>query len=158
MIPCSGIPEIIAVGFVFLKGVVTGLQLGKLMMIATTVLLYGRFNLSEVQRTWLRKRTVNAFSHCLKAAKFNLDEACDAYAKMLRGSYTLSGGRFIIDDTLEKHASPCKFIAGVFKHWDHGLNKTVSAKCLVFLYYSEGQAIKFPIGWRIYYKGNSSAV
>jgi len=29
----------------------------------------------------------------------------------------------------------------------------MSAKCIVFLYYSEGGVIKFPIGWRIYFKG-----
>jgi len=45
----------------------------------------------------LAEKTVNAFSHCLKAAKFNLDEACNAYARMLHRSYSLSGGRFIID-------------------------------------------------------------
>ena len=152
MIPCIAVPELIFQGLSFLRGVVTDLQLGNLMMMATTVVLYSRFNLSEVSRAWLSKKTVNAFSHCLKAAKFNLDEACDAYARMLQGNYTLSGGRFIIDDTMEKHSKLCKFIHGVSKHWDHVFNTTVSAKCLVFLYYSEGGLIKFPIGWRIYYR------
>ena len=83
MIPCVAVPELIFEGLSFLRGVVTDLQLGNLMMIATTVVLYSKFNLSEVSRSWLSNRTVNAFSHCLKAAKFNLDEACNAYARML---------------------------------------------------------------------------
>ena len=153
MIPCIGVPELIFEGLSFLRGVVTDLQLGNLMMIATTVVLYSKFNLSEVSRSWLAEKTVNAFSHCLKAAKFNLDEACNAYARMLHRSYSLSGGRFIIDDTMEKHSKLCRFIHGVSKHWDHVFHTTVSAKCLVFLYYSEGGLIKFPIGWRIYYEG-----
>ena len=149
MIPCVAVTELISEGLSFLRGVVTDLQLGNLMMIATTVVLYSRFNLSQVSRSWLSKRTVNAFSHCLEAAKFDLDEACNAYARMLHSSYSLSGGRFIIDDTMEKHSKLCKLIHGVARHWDHVLRTTVSAKCLVFLYYSQGGLIKFPIGWRI---------
>jgi hypothetical protein len=153
MIPCIDLLQIVREGFRFLRGVVTDLQLNNLMMIATTVILYSRFSLSEVSRSWLKKRTINAFSHCLKAARFNLKEAMNAYAKMLRQSYDLKGGRFIIDDTMEHHTKLCKFIYGVCRHWDHVFRTNVSAKCLVFLYYSEGGVIKFPIGWRIYFKG-----
>ena len=104
MIPCVGVPLLISDGFSFLRGVVTNLQLGNLMMIETTVVLYSKFNLSEVSRSWLTGRIVNAFSHCLKAAKYNLDEACSADARMLQRSYKLSGGRFTVDDTMEKHS------------------------------------------------------
>ena len=153
MIPCVDLLNIVREGFQFLRGVVTDLQLNNLMMIVTTVILYNRFCLSEVSRGWLKKRTVNAFSHCLKAAKFKLREAMDAYARMLRQSYDLQGGRFIIDDTMEHHTKLCKFIHGVCRHWDHVFRTNMSAKCIVFLYYSEGGVIKFPIGWRIYFKG-----
>ena len=153
MIPCVDLLNIIREGFQFLRGVVTDLQRNNLMMIATTVILYSRFNLSEVSRSWLKKRTVNAFSHCLKAARFNIKEAMNAYARMIRQSYDLQGGRFIIDDTMEHHTKLCKFIYGVCRHWDHIFRTNVSAKCLVFLYYSEGGVIKFPICWRIYFKG-----
>jgi len=135
-------PLFVREGFQFLRGIVTDLQLNNLMMIATTVILYSRFNLSEVSRSWLKKKTVNAFSHCLKAAKFNLKEAMNAYAKMLRQSYDLTGGRFIIDDTMEHHTKLCKFIYGVCRHWDHVFRTNVSAKCLVFLYYSGGKKTK----------------
>ena len=61
-------------------------------MIATAVILYSRFSLSEVSRSRLKKKTVNAFCHCLKAAKFNLKEAMNAYAKILRQSYDPTDG------------------------------------------------------------------
>jgi len=153
MVPCVAIVDLIREGFQHLRGVVTDLQLQNLMMIATAVLLCSRFNLSEVSRNFLRKKSVNALSHCLKAAKFRLDEAAHAYAVMLQDRYELRGGRFIIDDTLEHHTNLCKFIYGVCKHWDHVFRKSMAAKCLVFLYYSQGGVIKFPIGWRIYFQG-----
>ena len=102
-------------------------------------MLYSKFNLSEVSRRWLSNRTVNAFSHCLKAAKFNPDEACNAYARMLHRSYSLSGCRFIMDDTMEKHSKLCRFIRGVSKHWNQVFHTTVSAKCTAFLYYRNGE-------------------
>ena len=153
MVPCVAIVDLIREGFEALRGVVTDLQLRNLMMIGTAVLLHSRFSLSEVSRSFLRERSVNAFSHCLKAAKFRLDDAAHAYALMLHNRYELSGGRFIIDDTLEHHTSLCRFIHGVCRHWDHVFGKSTSAKCLVFLYYSQGGLIKFPIGWRIYFRG-----
>jgi len=109
MVPCIDILNFIREGFQFLRAVVTDLQLNNLMMIATTVILYSRLCLSEVSRSRLKKRTVNAFSHCLKAAKFKLKDAMNAYARMLRQSYDLQGGRFIIDDTMEHHTKLCKF-------------------------------------------------
>lgn len=153
MIPCVDLLSFIREGFHFLRGVVKDLQLNNLMMIAISVVLSSRFCLSEVSRSWLKKRTVNAFSHCLRAAKFKLEDAMNTYARMIRQSYDLQGGRFIIDDTMEHHTKLCKFIYGVSRHWDHVFRRNVSAKCLVFLYYSEGGVIKFPIGWRIYFKG-----
>ena len=155
MIPCVGLLNIVREGFQFLRGVVTELKLNNLMMIATTVILYSKFSLSEVNRSWLKEKSANAFSHCLKAARFNLKEAMNAYAKMLRQSYDLLGGRFIIDDTMEHHTPLCNFIYGVCRHWDHVFRTNLSAKCLVFLYYSEGGLIKFPIGWKIYFKGGN---
>ena len=133
MVPCIDIIGIVREGFQFLRGVVTDLQLHNLMMIATAVILQSRFNLSQVSRSWLKEKSVNAFSHCLMKMKIDLDEAAYAYAKMLRSRYELSGGRFIIDDTMERHSKLCRFIHGVCKHWDHVFRTNVSAKCLVFL-------------------------
>lgn len=152
MIPTVGIVNLIAEGFEFLRGVVSNVQLRNLMMIATAVVLQSQLNLSAISRGWLHKRSVNAFSWCLSHAKIEVDELAHAYAKMLQQSYQLAGGRFIIDDTLEHHSKLCRFIHGVAKHFDHVFDTTLSAKCLVFLYYAEGALIKFPLGWRIYYK------
>ncbi len=155
MVPCIEILHIVREGFQFLRGVVTDIQLYNLMMIGTAVILHCKFNLSSISRSWLKKKSVNAFSHCLMYAKFNLDEAIQAYSRMLRNSYELSGGRFIIDDTMNHHSNFCKFIYGVFWYWDHAFKTNVSAVCLVFLYYSQDGFIKFPIGWRIYIKGGN---
>lgn len=87
-------------------------------------------------------------------AKFNADKAARAYAKMIQKTYQLRSGRFIVDDTLEHHTKLCRFIHGVCKHWDHVFITNLSATCLVFLYYSQEGFIKFPIGWKIYFKGS----
>jgi len=139
-------------GFQFLNGIMTDLQIGNLMRLATAVIISGKFNLSGACRVWLKKRTVNALSHCLMKSKFSLNDAMKSFHKMMIESSKLQGGRFIIDDTLEHHSRLCKFIHGVFKHYDHVFHKTMPGKCLVFLYYCEGNWIKFPIGWKIYYE------
>jgi hypothetical protein len=105
-----------------------------------------------VSRTWLKEKSINAFSHCLKKAKINFKEATIALARMQRESNKLEGGRFIIDDTLEHHSKFCRFIAWVIIQWDHVIHANTRGICIVFLYYSEGNFIKFPIGWRIYKK------
>ena len=153
MVPCIKFLSIVEEGLQFLRGVMTDLQLNNLMMIATAVILHSKFNLTGASRSWLKEKTANAFSHCLMKAKFNFEEAAHAYWRMLQASYELSGGRFIIDDTLERHTKLCRFIHGVCKHRDHVFATNISAVCLVFLYYSQDGWIKFPIGWRIYIKG-----
>jgi len=152
MLPTIEILSWIKEGFVFLQGIVTDLQLKNLMLIATATILQNQFNLSMISRTWLKEKSVNAFSHCLKNAKINFTEATNALAKIQKQSTTPEGGRFIIDDTLEHHSRFCKFIAGVIMHWDHVIHASSKGICIVFLYYSEGNWIKFPIGWRIYKK------
>ena len=107
--PCVEILTLVQEGFQFLSKVVTDLQLRNLMMIATSLIINGKFNLSGISRSWLKERTVNAFSHCLKSAKFKLDEATYFYAKMLQESHNLKRGRFIIDDTMEHHSKFSKF-------------------------------------------------
>lgn len=154
MLPINTILSIIRDGLEFLRGIVTDIQLRNLMMIATAMILQGRFNLSAISRAWLKERSVNAFSHCLKKAKINFKEATLALSRMQQQSHALTCGRFIIDDTLEHHTKFCKFIAWVCHHWDHVINKTAKGICIVFLYYSQGKWIKFPIGWRVYLKKN----
>ena len=40
--------------------------------------------------------------------------------------------------------------------FDHALGTNAKAACIIFLYYSDGALIKFPICFRIYYKRDSS--
>jgi hypothetical protein len=69
--------------------------------------------------------------------------------------YNPQGGFFIIDDTMKHHSKFCQWIHGVFTLFDHALNTNLKATCIVFLYYSDGGIIKFPINFRIFYKENS---
>ena len=144
--------SIVKDGFSFLNGIVTNLQLNNFMMVATSIIVNEKFSLTRASKSWLKQKSVNAFSHCFMHAKFNISQAMEAYHRMLQNSYQLVGGRFIIDDTMEHHSKYSKLIHGVFKHWDHVFNSNLSAKCIVFLYYSDGAWIKFPIGWKIYYR------
>ena len=52
---------------------------------------------------------------------------------------------------MSHHSKLCRVIHAVFTFWDHVFGTHVKAPCLVFLYYEE-DGIKFPIGWRFYYK------
>jgi SRSO17 transposase len=133
--------------------VITAVPLENLKMMATALVLGKKFRLSEISRMWLKEKSVNAFSHFLAAARLPMEQMKSAYYRMLQKVLPLTKGFFIIDDTLEHHSKMCRFIFGVQKHFDHVLGKMVKAECLVFLYYSLG-VIKFPIGWRIYYRNS----
>lgn len=159
MVPITQFLGFIQSGFQFLSIELSALQLENLMMIGNGLLLGSKFNLSEIHRLWLKKKSVNAFSHFLSHAKLRLDNLAFLYHRMLIASYGdhLKGGRFIIDDTMEHHSKLCQYIHGVFAHFDHALGTHLKAKCLVFLYYQEAGLVKFPIGWRIYYKNGSKS-
>lgn len=151
VIPCSEILDFINEGLSFLKGVITAVPLENFKMMATALVLGKKFRLSEISRMWLKKKSVNAFSHFMNAAKLPVEMMKRAYYRMLQKVLPLTKGFFIIDDTLEHHSKFCRLIFGVQKHFDHVVGKMVKAECLVFLYYSLG-VIKFPVGWRIYYR------
>lgn len=155
MLPIIETLDFITTGFQFLTVELSRLQLVNFQMLGTALVLQSTFNLSAISRLWLKKKSVNAFSHFLSHAKIRFKEVTSAYHKMLQEEYAdkLKGGSFIIDDTMEHHSKLCKFIHGVFTHFDHAIGTNLKAKCLVFLYYKEPLTIKFPIGCRIYYRG-----
>lgn len=159
MVPIPQLLVFIQSGFHFLSAELSALQLENLMMIGNGLLLGSKFNLSEIHRLWLKKKSVNAFSHFLSHAKIRFKALASLYHQMLLETYSdhLKGGRFIIDDTMEHHSKLCQYIHGVFTHFDHGLGTHLKAKCLVILYYQEAGIVKFPIGWRIYYKDGSKS-
>jgi len=55
---------------------------------------------------------------------------------------------------MQHHTKFCKWIHGVFVLFDHAIGTNLKSKCIVFLYYSDGAKIKFPIAFRIFYKEN----
>ena len=71
------------------------------------------------------------------------------YAKRALEVYKISDGFFIIDDTMQHHSMFCKWIHGVFVLFDHALKTNLKAICNVFLYYSDGALVKFPITFSI---------
>jgi hypothetical protein len=56
---------------------------------------------------------------------------------------------------MKHHSKFCKWIHGVFVLFDHAFGTNLKATCIVFLYYSDGSLIKFPIDFRIYYQETS---
>jgi hypothetical protein len=73
----------------------------------------------------------------------------------MRGIYKVTGGNFLIDDTMKHHTKFCKWIHGAQLLFDHALGTNLKATCIVFLYYTDGALIKFPISHRIFYREES---
>ena len=85
-------------------------------------------------------------------AKFSTAEMQQLYALQVMQLYKIKRGYFIIDDTMQHHTNYCKWIHGVFVLFDHVLQTNLKAICIVVLYYSDGELIKFPLQHKIYYK------
>ncbi|BBO93070.1 hypothetical protein DSCOOX_62500 [Desulfosarcina ovata subsp. ovata] len=110
------------------------------------------FNLSRISRMWLEEKAVSTLSYFLSDAKFYIPELQLLYAKRIQQMYTLQPGYFLIDDTMKHHTKFCKWIHGVFVLFDHAFGTNMKATCLVFVYYSDGNLIKFPINFRMFHK------
>jgi hypothetical protein len=151
-IPCAKRLPFIVCGLSFLQPALTSIQFDNLTLIATALVLGARFNLSEINRMWLAEKCVSTLSYFMSDAKFFIPDMQRLYAKHVRQTYPITDGFFIIDDTMKHHTLFCKWIHGVFILFDHALKTNLKATCIVFLYYSDGALIKFPIGFRIFYK------
>jgi len=123
-----------------------------MILVATALVLGSGFNLSRISRMWLEEKAVSTLSYFLSDAKFYVPELQLLYAKRLQQMYNLQSGYFLTDDTMKHHTKFCKWIHGVFVLFDHVLGTNLKATCLVFLYYTDGCLIKFPIDFRIFYK------
>jgi hypothetical protein len=150
--PCAKRLSFIVCGFSFLQPALTNIQFDNLTMIGTALVLGSRFCLSEISRMWLAEKGVSALSFFMSDAKFSIQEMQLLYLRQALKVYSIKEGYFIIDDTMEHHSSFCKFIHGVCILFDHALNTNLKVICIVVLYYSDGIFIKFPIGFRIFYK------
>ncbi|MCP4155296.1 MAG: transposase [bacterium] len=154
-VPCADRLPAIVCGLSFLKPALTNIQFYNLTLIATALVLGAKFSLTEINRMWLAEKSISTFSHFLSDAKFCTDEMFDLYALHMLRVYKPESGFFIIDDTLKHHTKFCKWIHGVFVLFDHAANTRLKAACIVFLYYSDGALIKFPVNFRIFYKENA---
>jgi hypothetical protein len=151
-IPCAERLTFIVSGLAFLHPALTNSQFYNLTLVATALVLGGKFSLSAINRMWLGEKCVSTLSHFLSHAKFSTDEMQHLYALQLMHLYKLQGGYYCIDDTMKHHTNFCKWIHGVFVLFDHALKTNLKATCVVVLYYNDGGIIKFPITHRIYYQ------
>jgi hypothetical protein len=154
-LPCAKPLAFIVTGLSFLKPGLTNIQFDNMTLVATALVLGSGFNLSRISRMWLEEKVVSTLSYFLSDAKFSVAELQLLYAKRIQQVYDIQPGYFCIDDTMKHHSKFCKWIHGVFVLFDHALGTNLKATCIVFLYYSDGSLIKFPIAFRIYYQKTS---
>ncbi len=153
-LPCATRLTLVVTGLAFLQPVLTATQFGNMTLIATAVLLGSGFNLSVISRMWLKARAVSTLSYFFSDAKLELPELQRRYVKHTLTVYEVVCGYFLVDDTLQHHTRLCQWIHGVCVLFDHVLQTNLKAVCIVVVYYSDGMFIKFPVGFRIYYKEN----
>lgn len=155
-IPCAKHLPFIVTGLEFLKPALTNSQFNTITLVATALVLGGKFCLSEFNRLWLGDRCVSTLSHFFSHAKFSTKEMQHLYALRMVNLYQPKYGYYCIDDTMKHHTNFCKWIHGVFILFDHAMKTNLKATCVVFLYYTDGGIIKFPISFRIYYQNTSN--
>ena len=139
-------------GLSFLYPTLSTCQFNNMVLIATALVLGSKFSLSEINTMWLEKKCISTLSYFLSHSKISPEELQLAYLMRVIDLYKVSGGYFIIDDTMQHHTNYCKWIHGVFVLFDHALKTNLRATCVVVLYHSNGNNIKFPIKHEIYYK------
>jgi hypothetical protein len=152
-IPCAKRLPFIVYGLAFLQPALTNIQFYNLTLVATALVLGARFHLTEICFMWTKEKAVSTISYLFSDAKISTPEAQRLYLLQMRKTYNITNGYFILDDTMKHHTKFCKWIHGVFVLFDHALKTNLKATCIVFLYYSDGLHIKFPVTFRIFYKG-----
>lgn len=155
-IPCIFKPAFIITGLAFLKPELTSIQFNNFTMIATALVLGSKFNLSQISLMWLHEKSVSTLSEFLSDGKFSTIEMQRLHLLNMRDTYKIREGYFLIDDTMKHHTKFCKWIHGAQLLFDHALGTNLKATCIVFLYYSDGGLIKFPITHRIFYQEKCS--
>jgi hypothetical protein len=151
-IPCAKQLPFILSGLSFLQPALTNIQFENLTLIATALILGGRFNLTEISYMWLKEKSITALSEFLSDAKFSTYEMQQLYLLQVLNTYKIEHGYFIVDDTMKHHTKFCKWIHGVSVIFDHAFGTNLKAICIVFLYYSDGYRKKCFIDLRIFYK------
>ena len=136
-IPCAERLAFIVSGLTFLQPALTNAQFYNLTMVATALVLGGKFSLSAINRMWLGDKCVSTLSHFFSHAKFSTTEMQDLYALQIMHLYKLQDGYYCIDDTMKHHTNYCKWIHGVFVLFDHAVKTNLKAICVVVLYYND---------------------
>ena len=73
-VPCAKLIPFIVTGLEYLQPALTNSQFNNLTLVATALVLGGKFNLSEISRMWLEEKCVSALSHFFSHAKFSTYE------------------------------------------------------------------------------------
>ncbi len=154
-LPCAKPMPFIIYGLSFLQTALTNIQFENLTLIATALILGSKFNLTEISCMWLKEKSVSALSEFLSDAKLSTYEMQQLYLLRTLHLYKIQMGYFIIDDTMLHNSKFCKWIHGVSILFDHAFGTNLKARCIVFLYFNDGNEIKFFIDYRIFYKENS---
>src|SRR3989337_691064 len=157
-IPCVQKLFFIVTGLAFLQPALTRIQFDNLTLVASALVLGSSFNLTSISLMWLKEKCVSTLSYFFNDAGIRISELQQLFSKNVLSTYSLQGGYFIIDDTMEHHTALCKCIHGVCVLFDHALKTNLKAVCIVVLYYSDGIVIKFPVSFRIYYKEGGSGM
>jgi len=152
-VPCAERLPFIVCGLSFLQPALTNTQFYNLTLVATALVLGARFHLTDISRMWLKEKSFGTLSYFFADAKFSTDEMQMLYLLQMSKTYNITGGYFLIDDTMKHHTKFCKWIHGVFTLFDHALQTNLKAICIVALYYCDGKQVQFPVTFRIYYKG-----
>ena len=151
-LPCVTRLTLVVTGLSFLQPVLSATQFGNMTLIATAVLLGSGFNLSRISQMWLKERAISTLSYFFSDSKLELPELQRRYVTHALTVYEVACGYFLVDDTLQHHTRLCKWIHGVCVLFDHVLQTNLKGVCVVVVYYSDGVLMKFPIGFRVYYK------
>jgi hypothetical protein len=156
-IPCIERIPLLVTGLSFLLPALSNCQYNNLTLIASALVLGANFNLTEINRMFLKEKSISALSHFLSDAKFSTIEMQELYAKHAYFRHKIKNrkGYFIIDDTMTHHSKFCQWLHGVFILFDHAIGTNLKARCIVVLYYSDGESAKFPLAFRIYYQESS---
>jgi hypothetical protein len=151
-IPCAKQVPFVVAGLSFLQPALTNIQFHNLILIASALVMGSRFCFTQISCMWLKEKCVSTLSYFMSDAKFSTYEMECLYALKVRQVYKIEAGYYLIDDTMKHHTKLCKWIHGVCILFDHVFNTNLKAICIVVLYYTDGELIKFPVTFRIYYQ------
>ena len=158
-IPCIERVSWIVSGLAFLQSAMTSIQFYNLTLVASALILGIRFRLTDISLSWIKEKGISTLSYFFSDAKYSIQEMQKLYAIQVLSLYKIQeGGYFLIDDTLEHHSRFSRWIHGVCCLYDHVLKTNLKAVCIVFLYFTDGGWIRFPINLRIFYKEEGSGM